>query len=152
MDELSVDALCAIVGEACEAVPEVKLAYLFGSRLRGTARPDSDLDVAIDVGHALSSRERGQIKLRLIAMLTDRLGALGERADIADLREASSAVAFRVVREGHVVKETSRAERVRLEAKLMRAYDDDAPRRGLFLRAARRAAKQMRRDAQDGRR
>jgi hypothetical protein len=108
------------------------------------------LDVAIDMGYAACAHERGLNKLQLIAALTDRLGALGERADIVDLREASSAVGFRALREGRLVKESSRVERVRLEARLMRAYDDDAPRRALQLQAAIRAAKQMGRDAASG--
>jgi predicted nucleotidyltransferase len=30
------------------SIPEVSAVYLFGSRVKGTARPDSDLDVAIE--------------------------------------------------------------------------------------------------------
>jgi predicted nucleotidyltransferase len=146
------NALCAALANACAELPEVRLAYVFGSQLRGNARADSDLDLAIDTGYSTTPRERGAIKLQLIAVLTDRLGALGERADIVELREASPAVAFRVLQEGRIVKETSRAERVRLAAQLMRAYDDDAPRRALFLRAAIRVASRMAEGAQHGRR
>ena len=34
------------------AEPTVRLAYLFGSRARGAARPDSDVDVAVLVDDA----------------------------------------------------------------------------------------------------
>jgi predicted nucleotidyltransferase len=146
------NALCAAIAHACDQVPEVRLAYVFGSQLRGNARADSDLDIAIDVGHAASAAERGRVKLTLIGAISDSMGALGERADIVDLREASPGVAFRVIKEGRIAKEVSRAERVVLTAKIMRAYDDDAPRRALFLRAAVRAARQWAKDAQNGRR
>ena len=33
---------------ALEAIPEVRVAYLFGSRATGRARPDSDLDVLVE--------------------------------------------------------------------------------------------------------
>jgi hypothetical protein len=57
MDALSVDALCARVGQACEAVDEVRLAYVFGSRLRGAARPDSDLEACVDLAyHVIADR------------------------------------------------------------------------------------------------
>lgn len=146
----SVDELCAAVAQACAAIPEVRAAYVFGSRVSGGARPDSDLDVAVDLGTTLQSVERGQVQLQLIAAITDRLGALGERTDVLDLRAAGATVAFRVLRDGRLVKETSRSERVQLEARIMRAYDDDAPRRALFLRAAKRVAAQMGEDAQRG--
>ena len=147
----SVRELCDAVAQACEGIAAVRAAYLFGSRARGSARADSDLDVAVDRGPTLGAVERGRVRLHLIAALTDRLGALGEKADVLDLRAAAPAVAFRVLREGKLVKETSRRERVQLEARIMRAYDDDAPRRALFLRAAKRVAQQMGRDAQRGR-
>ena len=37
------------------ALPEVRLAYLFGSRASGSARPASDLDVAILVDNRLAA-------------------------------------------------------------------------------------------------
>ena len=56
---------------------------------------------------------------------------------------ADPAVAFRVIRDGLRVKDIEPAERVRFEARIARAYDDDAPRRRLFMKAAIRAAQRM---------
>ncbi len=38
--------------------PEVQLARLFGSRARGTARPASDVDLAVLAAHALDADQR----------------------------------------------------------------------------------------------
>lgn len=146
----SLDELCAAVAEACAAVSEVRTAYVFGSRVRGNARSDSDLDLAVDFGCRLPQLARGQAKLQLIAAVTDRLGLLGEKTDVLDLRDTAPEVAFRALRDGRLVKQSSHAERVSLEARIMRAYDDDAPRRAIFLRAAKRAANQMGKSSQHG--
>jgi predicted nucleotidyltransferase len=146
----SLDALCAGVARACEQVSAVRVAYLFGSQISGHPRPDSDLDVAVELGHALAAAERGAAKLQLIAALTDELGRLGERADVVDLRHCDPAVAFRVISLGKLVKAIQPTEQVRLEARIARAYDDDAPRREVFRRAAIRAAQRMGKDAGHG--
>jgi HEPN domain-containing protein len=68
--------------------------------------------------------------------LSDALGALGERADVLDLAMAGSAIAFRVVRDGRCVLARDDGERVGLVARILRRYDDEAPRRALFVKAA----------------
>lgn len=44
------DEQLAAIREWAAQNPLIVAVHLFGSRVRGTARPDSDLDVAIDVG------------------------------------------------------------------------------------------------------
>jgi predicted nucleotidyltransferase len=41
------DALLKAIHELAKADPAVERVYLFGSRAKGTNRPDSDLDIAI---------------------------------------------------------------------------------------------------------
>lgn len=43
------DDMAAAVAKWAGTQPLVHKAYLFGSRVRGTHRPDSDLDVAVEV-------------------------------------------------------------------------------------------------------
>jgi predicted nucleotidyltransferase len=43
------DDMAAAVAKWAGTQPLVRKAYLFGSRVRGTHRPDSDLDVAVEV-------------------------------------------------------------------------------------------------------
>ena len=52
---MELDAVVRIVARWAASNPNVKAAYLFGSRVKGTSRADSDLDVAI----ALEGDEEG---------------------------------------------------------------------------------------------
>lgn len=137
--------LAARVGRALEGLACVRVAYLFGSRARGTAHEGSDLDVAIAFDPTLDERATFDAKRDVLDALAVHLGALGERADIVDLRHDGSSVAFRAIRDGVLALTRTERERVELVARIMRAYDDDAPRRALFrasaLRAGRRAAR-----------
>jgi uncharacterized protein len=153
--EREIDDLAARIREALAPVQDVRLAYLFGSRARGNARPDSDVDIAVAYarGLELAGLERarqsviealtevlGPLRRSVIEALTEALGPLGERADVVDLERAGTAVAFRALREGRRVLVRSEPDRITLEASIGRRYDDEAPRRALFRRAASRLA------------
>jgi predicted nucleotidyltransferase len=142
--DASIDAIERALDEVLAAIPSVQVAYLFGSRARGTSRPDSDLDLAIALPREMPDAERGRVKLQVIDGLTARLGSLGERADIVDLDRAGSSVAFAAIAQGRCVYTRDRAERVRLEVRIARRYDDERPYRELTAAAARRAAERMR--------
>ena len=114
----------------------IRVAWLFGSQVAGTARPGSDLDVAVVYEREVSDRDRESVRRRIVAALTDILGSLGERTDVVDIDRVDSAVAFRAIRDGERVVLRSNEERIRAEARVMRLYDDDAPKRALFRRAA----------------
>lgn len=135
--------LVAAVHDALEPIEEVRQAYVFGSRIAGKATATSDLDVAMKLDRRLEDAVRGPLELRIIAAVTDALGAVGERVDVVDLDRASNAVAFRAIRDGILALSRDHRERVRLEASIARRYDDEAPHRALFRRAARAAARRM---------
>jgi predicted nucleotidyltransferase len=105
---------------------EVRAAFLFGSRVKGTFRADSDLDLAIAFDPETSEHRRTQIKLDVIDAATKHLGKLGERLDIMDLDRANSAIAFRAVLEGTVISERTRADRVQVVARVCARAADDA--------------------------
>ena len=141
--EPGVDELVARVSDALAGIRSVRVAYLFGSRARGTARPDSDLDIAVLYDPLLDANGRETVRRDVIDRLADSIGALGERADVVDLNRAGSAVGFRVIRDGRRLLERDRAERVRLEARIARAYDDERPRRELLRRGAIEAGRRL---------
>jgi predicted nucleotidyltransferase len=62
-----------------EAEPGILLAFVFGSVAAGTARPDSDIDVAVLKNHPLSTTENTEL-IEKIAELT------GRPVDLIDLR------------------------------------------------------------------
>jgi predicted nucleotidyltransferase len=114
----------------------IRVAWLFGSQATGRARADSDLDIAVSYDRALDADGRERLRRRLVEALTDSLGTLGERADLVDLDDCDSAVAFRAVSDGVLLFARSDSDRVRVVARVARRYDEEAPRRELFRRAA----------------
>ena len=74
--------------------PAVRFAALFGSRARGTARPDSDIDVAwlpADANLPLGAELELQAELTRVA---------GHEVDLVRLDHASSLLRFEVARDG----------------------------------------------------
>jgi predicted nucleotidyltransferase len=116
------------------------VAWVFGSRVQGTATDRSDLDVAVVFPHDLDDPAREGARRRIVAALTDAMGGVGERADVVDVDRASSSVAFRAIREGRRALARTEGERVAAEVRIARRYDDDAPRRELYRKAAREHA------------
>ena len=129
--------------EVLAAEPAIRVAYVFGSQVAGRPRADSDLDLALVFDRSLKASTREDARRRVLLALSRALGPLGERADILDLDQAGSAIAFRVIRDGRRLLERDLAERVRLEAWIARRHDEEAPRRELFRRSARRAGARM---------
>jgi predicted nucleotidyltransferase len=77
--------------------PPLQLAILFGSRARGTARPDSDIDLAIlPVEPALSLRDESL----LVANLEHATGA---PVDLVRVDHAAPALRWRIARDGIVL-------------------------------------------------
>ena len=77
--------------------PPLQLAILFGSRARRSARPDSDIDIAIlPVEPELSLRDEGL----LVANLERAAGA---SVDLVRLDRAAPALRWRIARDGVVL-------------------------------------------------
>lgn len=116
------------IAAALRTIDAVEYAYLFGSRARGTARPDSDVDLAIGL--------KGGGGLELLGPLHDRiLGALdplvpGERLDLVVLTEHTPvALRHQVFRHGKLLFERTRDNLVRLRARTASEWCDSEPRR-----------------------
>ena len=46
---MDIENMAAAVAKWASTQPLIRKAYLFGSRVRGTSNPDSDLDIAVEV-------------------------------------------------------------------------------------------------------
>lgn len=132
MDRAIVDRIV----RALSPLEAVRVAYVFGSTVAGTARPDSDLDLAVALDATLDAPAKHRTLLAIIGALTDELGPLGERVDLTDLAEADPAVAFKAIQGERVLSRDERERRL-LEVRVARRFEDDAPRRALYRRAAR---------------
>lgn len=74
----------------------VALAYLFGSRAKGTAREDSDYDIAV-----LFEKQAGILdEVELAVDISKELGIPPERVDVVSLNNADVMLKARVLKEG----------------------------------------------------
>lgn len=64
-----------------EKYPEINAAYIFGSVAKGTARPNSDLDIAVQSEKALTTEQH-------ISLVEDLALATGRPIDLIDLKTA----------------------------------------------------------------
>lgn len=108
--------------------PEVRVAWLFGSRGRGDATERSDVDVAVYCGGAVPQVPWGYTAL-LTAELTNLLGT--DAVDVASFERASPLLAHRIISEGLVLCCRDETERVRCQARALLRYLDTQPLRDL---------------------
>jgi predicted nucleotidyltransferase len=131
------------VAAVMQPMQGVRVAWLFGSRARGTHRPDSDLDLLVVYDRELEPAAREKLRREIVYELAGALDAVGESADVADADETDSAVAFNAVAEGELLVERSKQERVNAQVAIWRRYDDDEPRRRFYREAAVAAVERM---------
>ncbi|MBI2217795.1 MAG: nucleotidyltransferase domain-containing protein [Candidatus Rokubacteria bacterium] len=107
---------------ALEAEPDVAFAIVFGSTARGRRRPDSDVDVAVEL------RDGAPRDVRALGRLVARLeSAVGRTVDLVLLDEAPPGVAYRAFRDGQVVVEHDHATLVARKARVILEYLDFKP-------------------------
>jgi predicted nucleotidyltransferase len=115
--------------------PGVVYALVFGSAARETLRPDSDVDVAIEL---LAGAPRDVLALGTLAARLE--SAVGRRIDLILLDEAASPLAYRVFREGRILVEHDHAALVRRKARAILEYLDFKPIEDLCADGVLRAA------------
>ncbi len=121
------------LAEALREMPDVRLAYLFGSRARGRSRADSDIDVGVLLDDEAAREERGAVVRRLAG----RLGRVVSSAllDVVVLNDAPALLRHRVLRDGVLLFARSPEDRVRFAVKAIRDYQDGQVRREQATRA-----------------
>ena len=87
------DATVVLLKQALASVPGLELAYVFGSIARGTERPQSDIDIAVQAPKALSAAE-------LLALHRAVSAATGRSVDVVDLRRAGHPLLGEILRDG----------------------------------------------------
>lgn len=98
-------------------------AYLYGSRARGDARPDSDVDVAVLFDHPQPASLAG-LRFDLAATLES---AVRMPVDLVVLNAAPVDLVHRVLRDGILLHEGDRAARIRFEVRARNEYFDLLP-------------------------
>ena len=111
------------LGRALSAHPEVAVVYLFGSRARGDARTDSDINLGLVFQRKRPSRQAREQLFDEVAAHVGRATGI-ERVDVLDLAEQGPIFSHRVLCEGRRVFESDRARRIDFESDtIVRALD-----------------------------
>jgi len=120
---------------ALEDEPRLTYALVFGSRARGAAHAESDLDVAVGLapGVRLETHQLGD----LVSTLE---GATGQTIDLVLLDEAPPSVAYRVFREGRVVLDRDHSAFVERKTRAILEYLDFRPLQEIAVRGVLAAA------------
>jgi predicted nucleotidyltransferase len=125
------DHLAAIVGR----FDVVELAVMFGSTVRGTTRPDSDVDIGIRLTTD-STDARLEVERALARSVPER------RLDIIDLDDAPPQLRFEIGRDGLVLVERRPYAWADFRARAMIDWWDWAPYARMIHRAAAERARQ----------
>ena len=105
--------------------PEALAIYAFGSRIQGTARPDSDLDLAILVPTYTDTLQRWDVAQQLAMVL-------GCEVDLLDMRAASTVMQYQVLLTGQCLWAQQPAAALFECFVLNEKLDFDAARAGLL--------------------
>lgn len=93
IDVASIQASLEQIRQALVPFEDIDLAIVFGSLAKGTQRPDSDLDIAIQASRPLTAVQRIEL-IDALAM------ALGRPVDLIDLKTAGQPVLNQIVKYG----------------------------------------------------
>jgi predicted nucleotidyltransferase len=109
------------LSEALAAQPDVVAAWLFGSRARGTARRDSDVDVAVLVDpDAFGPEQAWELEARLSA-------TVGREVQVVVVNRVGADLFRRVLRDGLLLLDRDPAQRIRFEVRKRNEYFDMTP-------------------------
>ena len=110
--------------KAFEEDPWIQVAYLYGSKSRGSQTPLSDTDVAV----LLSELPENMLDYHLD--LTDRISkVMGDDVDLVILNTAPPLLRYQVIKHGTVLYSRDEKTRVEFEAKATGEYLDFSRRR-----------------------
>ena len=94
--------------------------YLHGSRAQGTARHDSDADVAVLLQNEVEDwEERERLAEELATVLADQLEVKASQVEVHFLNAAPPAFQFRAVRDRRLLWESADFRRAHFETRLL---------------------------------
>ena len=79
--------------KALQAHSGLRLALLFGSCALGKERPDSDVDVAVDMGGVMAAEQQ-------VSLISDLALATGRAVDLIDLRTVGEPLLGQILQSG----------------------------------------------------
>jgi predicted nucleotidyltransferase len=128
MPEMNIQILQQRIEATVRAHEQVRLVYLFGSRVDGEVGPLSDVDLAVLLAHNAPLVSFRSHLAHLFSVALDE-----NSIDLIILNRAPIELAYAVIAQGRLLYQRVLAERVEYEANVMSRYGDFLP----FLRAQR---------------
>lgn len=122
--------------EARAEAEGIAAAWLFGSVARGTARPDSD----VDVGVLFREDPPPTLEGLRFDLETDLERLLRRPVQLVVLNRASSDLVFRVLRDGKLLLNHDPSRRVAFEVRMLKEYWDMEPQRRLYRQLGAKAS------------
>lgn len=115
-----------------QALPQIKLLYVFGSVKAGHATPLSDIDIAyLDDGTV----KPFDIEAGLEETITNIVGK-DRRVDLVRLNDAPIVIQYKVISEGKLVYKKAEDDRATFEESVVKMYLDYEPMMNKFFREA----------------
>lgn len=123
------DEICALLAEYFAQRDDVAAAYLFGSRVRGDERPDSDVDVGVFFREQTARDTLGALE-RQAAIASDLEGLLRLPVDVANLERVSPLVFHVLFEDARLVFDGDPDRRMLAVLRQDKLYQDEL---GLYL-------------------
>lgn len=114
---MSEDRLIPRLQSVCACDPHVELALLFGSRARGRAREDSDIDVAVVADEGFD----------LLALAAELSRAAGLEVDVVEIRNAGYPLLKVILRDGIPIHQRDRHAWARFRTCTILQLETDRP-------------------------
>lgn len=116
------------VREVLDYREEVRFAYLFGSRIEGVSRPESDLDLAMYLDKDSTQKLDPLFETRLALEIEEAIDETFE-VDILVLNQASLTLKYQATDKGGLIYYRTEAEARDYEALIRKKYFDFSPMR-----------------------
>ncbi len=99
----------------------IKLAYLFGSVVKGKEGKLSDVDIAVFLDESLSKKEIFNLQLKVISELTSILKT--DRVDLIVMNNAPLLLKYNIIRYGKILKDDKETT-IKVEGGILSDYLD----------------------------
>ena len=136
---MTIQDFAATLKPVFEPLPNVIMAYLFGSYARGQAGPLSDVDIAVLLNGQPSEAECFDARLDTLGRVMTQLQH--NAVDVAILNQTPLALCYRVVRDGRVLFCSDNAARIAFTARTVTTYLDFKPTLEVFEQATLKRAR-----------